>query len=307
MITKSPGVPFLLVALTALSLAAGTTAQRLRPRDIDSLPSKQADARATYGDGDQQFGELRLPRGSGPHPLAIIIHGGCWVSRFATLQNTAAIADALRDQGVATWNVEYRRLDHPGGGWPGTFTDVATAVDHARVLAKQHPLDLSRVVVVGHSAGGHLALWAAARSRLPQDSPIYVRDPLSVAGAVALGGPGDLRDFTTYAASICGTPVIEQLMGGTPDSKPERYAQGSPAALLPLGTRQVLIVGDNDPVMPARARDAYVAAAVKAGDNAEVVVVPGGHFEVIAPTSEAWPTVRDRVLHLVGARSNSRR
>jgi acetyl esterase/lipase len=113
------------VAITIAVAAPAVTGQRLRPRDVDALPSKKADARIAYGADPLQFGELRLPAGSGPFPVGVVIHGGCWVSKFATLQNTSAMADALRDSGVATWNVEYRRLDNDGGGWPGTFADIA--------------------------------------------------------------------------------------------------------------------------------------------------------------------------------------
>jgi acetyl esterase/lipase len=290
-----------LVLLGGLAAPPVLIGQRwLRARDVEMLSSRPADARIVYGKEDLQFGDLRLPKGPGPFPVAVVIHGGCWVSKFATLQSTAAMADALRDAGVATWNIEYRRLDNPGGGWPGTFADVAAAADELPAIAKRHPLDLSRVMAVGHSAGGHLALWLAARSRLPRTSSLYRERPLPLHAAAALGGPGDLRDFTTYASTVCGGPVIEQLMGGNPGSVPDRYAQGSPSELLPLGVRQVLIVGSDDRVMPARAREAYVAAAAKAGDVAEVVVVPAAaHFEVIAPTSAAWPTVRDTLLGLV--------
>lgn len=289
----------------ATALAAALAAQqqpRLSPRDVDRLPSKPADTKIPYGDDSQQFGELRLPSGNGPFPVAIVIHGGCWVSTFATLQNTAALSDALRDAGIATWNLEYRRLDQPGGGWPGTFTDIAAGVDRLADVAKSHPLDLSRVAVVGHSAGAHLALWAAARAKLPASSAIASKSPLKMRAAVALGGPGDLRNFTQHAQRVCGTPVIERLLGGSPESVPERYAHGSPIELLPFGVRQLLIVGENDGVMPEAARNAYVDAARKAGDVAEVIVVPGGHFEVIAPVSAAWPTVRDKILELVRRR-----
>ena len=287
-------------AMLACTLAGvAVHAQRLRPRDIDALPSKPADTKIPYGSDELQYGELRLPKGKGPFPLAVVIHGGCWVSKFATLQNTAALADALRDAGVATWNIEYRRLDQKGGGWPGTFTDVADATDRLRDIAKEHPLDLSRVVAVGHSAGGHLALWAGGRTRLPKESPLYRDMPLPIRAAVALGGPGDLKAFYGYAANICGSNVIEQLMGGSPAAVPQRYAHGSPKELLPLGTRQVLIVGVDDGVMPPPEREQYAAAATKAGDKAEVIEVPGGHFEVIAPTSAAWPTVRDTILGVV--------
>jgi len=292
-----------LVVRALLALAVpwyGALAQRLTPRAIDALPSRPADHRLAYGSDSLQFGDLRLPTGAGPHPLVIVIHGGCWVSRFATLQNTAALSDALRDAGVATWNVEYRRLDHPGGGWPGTFADVAAAADYVRTLAARFPVDTTRVMAIGHSAGGHLALWLGGRSRLPKESPLHDRAPMKLRGVVALGGPGDLADFTTYAASICGAPVIEQLMGGAPADVPARYAQGSPHALLPLGTHQLLIVGADDRVVPERARNAYVAAALSAGDSAEALVMPdAGHFEVIAPTWAGWSTIRERILRLL--------
>jgi acetyl esterase/lipase len=292
-----------LVVLLAAGVALALSTQRLRPRDVDALPSRAADARVSYGEDPLQFGELRLPAGKGPFPVAIVIHGGCWVSTFATLQNTAAFSDGLRESGLATWNIEYRRLDNTGGGWPGTFADVAAAADHVRILASKHPLDLARVVSVGHSAGAHLALWLAARSRLPATSVLRRENPLPLSAAVALGGPGDLREFSTYDSKICSAPVIEQLLGGTPQAVPDRYAQGSPVELLPFKTPQILIVGADDGVMPEAARDRYVAAARKAGDTAEVLVVPNaGHFEVIAPTSAAWPAVRDRILKAANVR-----
>lgn len=287
------------LGLTLWAAAQEALPKRLSPRDVDALPSKAADARIAYGKDDLQYGDLRLPAGKGPFPVAVVIHGGCWVSKFATLQNTSALSDALRDAGVATWNVEYRRLDQPGGGWPGTFTDVAAATDHIRELAKKHPVDPSRVVAVGHSAGAHLALWLAARPRLPKGSPLHGESPLKLRAAIALGGPGDLRAFRAYDERICGSPVIDQLMGGTPEEHPERYAHGSPVELLPLGIPQVLIVGVNDGVMPRPERESYAARVMKAGDRIELVDVPGGHFEVIAPVSAAWPSVRDKILDIV--------
>ena len=286
-------------ALAIVPVVAG--AQFLRPRDVDALPSRAADARIAYGTDSLQFGDLRVPAGRGPFPVAVVIHGGCWQHNFASLQNTAALSDALRDAGVATWNVEYRRYDNPGGGWPGTFLDVAVATDSLRSIATRYPLDLTRVVSVGHSAGGHLALWLAARRRLAANSPLRTGAPLPLAAAIALGGPGDLRDFSSYGDPICGERVIQKLMGGDPDVVPDRWAQGSPVQLLPLGTRQIMIAGESDRVMPQRALEAY-ATAVRAkgggvGGDIEIIRIPGAaHFEVIAPTSAAWPTVRDVIV-----------
>jgi acetyl esterase/lipase len=286
--------------LVTASLRGGAQA-RLRPRDVDTLPAKPATARLSYGPDSLQFGDLRLPDGRGPFPVVVIIHGGCWVHRLASLQNTTALADALRDAGVATWNVEYRRLDNPGGGWPGPFHDIGAAVDTLRGLARQYPLDLGRVLVTGHSAGGHLALWVAARRRLPAGSAAGTRDPLAIRAAVALGGPGDLRDFMTYGQRSCGEGVIDKLLGGTWEQEPARWRQASPAELLPLGVRHRMIAGDGDFIMPERARNAWVALAVARGDSADQIVVPdAGHFEVIAPSTAAWPLVRNGILSLIG-------
>ena len=150
------------------SLGLGTAAAQLSQQDVARLSVPPADHRIAYGPDAMQFGDLRLPKGSGPHPLAIIVHGGCWLAAFADLQLMAPLSDALTRAGIATWNIEFRSVDSRGGGWPNTLLDVASAVDHSRELAAQHPLDLKRVVVIGHSAGGHLAQWAAARHRLPE-------------------------------------------------------------------------------------------------------------------------------------------
>lgn len=268
--------------------------------DINALPSAPADERYAYGADAQQFGDLRLPKGPGPYPVAVIIHGGCWVERYADLQNIAALADALRRQGIATWNIEYRREDQAGGGWPGTFLDVAQAVDALRDLAKRHPLDLSRVITVGHSAGGQLALWAAARPKLPRTSALFFPRPLAIRGVVALGTPGDLARFRLKEEDICGEAVVTDLLGGGPENVPERYAQASPVEMLPLGVPQIFVTGEADPVETPGDGAAYVAAARAAGDRAEQRIVPdAAHFEYNSPNSVAWPVVRDAVLSLL--------
>ena len=130
---------------------------------VTALPASTPYIRASYGFGPIEVGELRLPPGKGPFPVAVIIHGGCWAKGFATMRMLSPLADALTAKGFATWNIEYRQLGDTGGGWPGTFQDWGAALDHLRVLARTQPLDLKRVIVVGHSAGGHAALWLAAR------------------------------------------------------------------------------------------------------------------------------------------------
>ena len=260
--------------LLCLTLSSRSSAQQrlLRASDNDTLPSKPSTARIHYGPDSLQFGDLRLPSAPGPYPVVIVIHGGCWVSRFATLQNSAALADALRDAGFATWNIEYRRTDNPGGGWPNTFLDVARATDHLRMIAEPYALDLTHTIALGHSAGGHLALWLAAADRVPATSEIARRDPLRLRGAVALAGIADLADFRTYSANSCGD-VVDPLMGGSPEQFPARYAAGSPAALFPLSVPQVQIVGTLDRIMPQRAREAHQAAARESGSAFELIVI----------------------------------
>ena len=294
-----------IVAFTAITTIDADAQTFLRPADVNAIPSKPANARIPYGADSLQFGDLRLPNGPGPFPVAIVIHGGCWVHAFAAVQNSAALSDALRDAGVATWNVEYRRRDDPGGGWPGTMQDVAAAADSLQSLARRYPLDLSHVVAVGHSAGGHLALWLAARRKIGADSPLHASNPLPLSGVIALGGPGDLRDFASYAGAICGDGVVENLLGGTFEQFPDRWRDASPSSFLPLGVPQVMLAGASDRIMPQRNLDAYANMARAAGDSVQVIVVPGAaHHEVMAPTSVAWPAVRNAVTHALGLKDS---
>lgn len=275
-------------------------AQFQSQQDVARLPAAPADDRIPYGSDRLQFGDLRLPKGDGPHPVAIVIHGGCWLSAFADLQLMAPLSDALTRTGIATWNIEFRSVDSPGGGWPGTLLDVANAVDHVRELATRYPLDLTRVVVVGHSAGGHLALWAAARHRLPEKSPLFMKNPLTVRGAVTLGGISDLKSYQQESAG-CGRPIL-RLMGGSPSEVPERYQQASPIEMLPLGVKQTLIVGAHDTIVRPQHNRAFATAAQKSGDDVQLIVLDNAaHFEVIAPNSSAWPTVQNAVSSLLDA------
>ena len=289
------------VVLVACLIACSTSvAALLKPREVDKIPAAPPDQTIAYGSDAQQFAHLRLPKGNAPFPVAVIIHGGCWL-KFADANNTEPMSDALRNAGVATWNIEYRRADNEGGGWPGTFSDIAAAIDHLREIAPRYQLDLNRVVAVGHSAGGHLALWAAARSRLESNSALFTKQPLQLKGAVNLAGPSDLRTFpSAHMQQVCGSVPTLKLLGGSVEDFAARYRDGSPAALLPIGVPQILITGSLDHLVPPAFGQSYEATARRSGDDVEMIVIEGaGHFEVIAPTTPAWPIVQERVLSLV--------
>lgn len=269
-------------------------AQTLTYSDIQKLEMPAADHRITYGSAPQQFGDLRLPKGKGQHPVAILIHGGCWYSEY-DLNHIASFAAALTELGVATWTVEYRRVGNPGGGWPGTFADVALAADHLRVLARSYPLDLKRVITIGHSAGGQLALWLAARKQLSRTSLLYVSNPLKLSGVVSLAGITDMRGFS----SGCND-AVRRVLGGTVAEISYRYRETSPIELLPLGVRQSLIQGSLDKIVPPELGAKYKLAAEKRGESVKLIALEGaGHFELIAPRSSAWPIVEKEVRSLL--------
>jgi acetyl esterase/lipase len=296
--TDSPTSSFLSSQASAGNPAASET---LTVEDILALPVPPADHRIPYGSDPFEFGDLRLPAGEGPHPVAIVIHGGCWRARY-TLEHIGNLAAALTRAGIATWSLEYRRVGNAGGGWPGSFEDVGRGADHLRELAQSFPLDLNRVVVVGHSAGGHLALWLAARQRLPTDSPLYRSHPLRLGGVISLAGVADLQ--RALAEEVCGD-AIAQLMGGSPAEVPQRYLQASPAELLPLGVPQRLVDGARDQIVPLRLDRAYEAAARERGDDVRLMVVEeAGHFELIVPGSSAWMAMEGAVRSLLGLQPN---
>lgn len=281
--------------------ASATSAERLMtPQDLEALPSREPDVRVAYGPEASEYGELRVPAGPGPHPVVILIHGGCFKAAYATSGYLGPMGDALEDDGIATWNIEYRRLGEAGGGWPGTYLDVGHAVDHLRTLARAHRLDLGRVVIVGHSAGGHLAMWAAARARVPEDSPIDADDPLQVRGVIDLAGPLDLTANISGYEALCNDTVITDLLGGTPTAVPERYAQASPAKLIPTGVPQVVFIGEYEEFVPRPFAEAYVRAAAGAGDPVRLILIPGvGHFELASPQASPWPRVEAAIRSLL--------
>jgi acetyl esterase/lipase len=270
----------------------------MRPADLGKLPMPPADHIFSYGQDANQIGELRLPAGPGPHPIVVLVHGGCWMPQAA--RYLAAMGDELRKDGIASWNIEYRRIGQPGGGWPGTYLDVGHAVDHLRDLATPYKLDLNRVVVLGHSAGGHLALWAGTRKRIDVTSPLFIPRALPVRGVINMAGPIDVAENITHYEEACRGPVVASLMGGTVAAVPERYKSVSPKTFLPLGVSQVLIWGDQENFVPQPFAEQYVAAAVRSGDRARLILVAGtGHFETASPFTSAWPVVRKAVRTLL--------
>jgi acetyl esterase/lipase len=274
----------------------------MRASDLGRLEeAPPPDERVPYGDDPLQFGELRLPpNGKKPYPVAIFVHGGCWLAEYV-IAHTRALAEAFAQAGIATWAIEYRRVGDEGGGWPNTFLDIARGADHLREVARSYPLDLSRVIAVGHSAGGQFALWLAARDRLPESSELRrdseAREPIRLRGVLGLAAAGDLAFL--HEQKVCGH-VIDKLMGGSPAEVPERYAAGSPAQLVPVGTPQILLNGVHDSSWtPVALR--YIEAARAAGaSNLRVVEAPeSGHFEMIDPSSSTWPLVLEAARDLL--------
>lgn len=236
--------------------------------------------RSRYGGGRSRFGELHLPVRAGPHPVAVLLHGGFWRRRYDLTLMDGLCRD-LAACGWAAWNLEYRRLGLlAGGGWPETFDDVAAGIDHLATL-RNLDVDLDTVAAIGHSAGGHLALWAASRKR-PRVPVTHVAAQAPVA---------DLREAARLGLSGDAAP---KLLGGDPHRRPQRYAAASPLERLPLAVPQLLVHGEEDGIVPVSMSLRYHDAALAAGDPVELVVLPAtGHFEHLDPRSDAWAAVKD--------------
>jgi acetyl esterase/lipase len=247
-----------------------------------------------YGPHPSQCADLHRPPTPGPHPVIVLVHGGSWQTRYGKVV-TRGLAVDLAAGGWAVWNIEYRRVGPGGGGgWPATFEDVAAAIDRlADIDGDKNGLDLDRVVAVGHSAGGHLALWAAGRERLPDGAP-GAGPRVRPAAAVSLAGVNDLG--AAYAAHPPVGAAVGALMGGGPDELPEAYALADPIRQVPLAVPVLLVHGTEDAtVSVARSRD-YAAAAREAGGEVRLVEIPGpagAHRRVLNPFGTAWGAARE--------------
>ena len=266
-------------------------------REILDRPPPAADVRVAYGTESAQFGDLRLPAGPGPHPAIIVLHGGFWRAQYDLL-HIGHLCAALTAAGYATWSLEYRRVGEPGGGWPGTLQDVSTGSAHLANLAQLYPIDLSRVIAMGHSAGGHLALWLAAHSRAPIEAVNCPTLPFALRGAVSLAGVVDLR---RAAALRLGNGAAEAFLGGSSEDVSDRFTAASPRERLPIGVPHVLVHGQEDDIVPIVLARAYFTAASQSGDQVRLNALPAtGHFAVIDPLSHAWPVVQAAVGSLLG-------
>jgi acetyl esterase/lipase len=248
-----------------------------------------------YGPDRSQRADLYLPAGAGPHPVMVLVHGGSWQKRYGRVVMRGLAADLVR-RGWAVWNIEYRRLGN-GGGWPQTFEDVAAAVDH--LVELDAPLDLEQVSITGHSAGGHLALWAASRERLPEGVPgaqprVTFKRAVSQAGVVDLAGG--------YRAWRGG--AVRALMGGSPEELPERYAVADPINFVPLDMPVLLVHGVRDETVTVRLSREYAQRARAAGGQVELIEIEGeagGHRAHIDPRGVAWAAVTDWLEQPIGA------
>jgi len=262
-----------------------------------------APTRLAYGDAASQFADLTLPRASpdgapdrrtGLVPVVALIHGGFWQATYDLTLMEPLAADLLA-RGWSVLNVEYRRVGEAGGGWPGTLADVGAALDLLATAPEAEGIDPERVITVGHSAGGHLALWCASREGLPEDAPGARPSVVPVAAV----GQAAVCDLVRGADADLGGGACQSLLGGEPDEVPDRYDLASPAARLPLGVPQLLVHGTDDRIVPPAQSQTYAGAATAAGDQVELSAVPGDHFIHLDPTNQAWTTITDRLPSLL--------
>jgi len=279
--------------------------------DLTERPRPEPTSTIRYGEDSMQVVDLWLPEGRGPHPTALMVHGGCWQTGIADRRLMDWISDDLRRRGIAVWNIDYRGVDRQGGGYPGTFLDAGAAADALRDHAPRHNLNISRLVAIGHSAGGHLALWLAARSApaarspgplIPRGSPLTAAaNPIHIPTVISLGGLPDLELAATPPGSGCGTEVIERLVGPPTMSSRNVFADTSVPRLAPLRIRQVLINGLQDRIIPASYAEDYARQMRAAGDDVRVRMIERtGHVELISPGTAAWAAAVAEIERALG-------
>jgi acetyl esterase/lipase len=256
-----------------------------------------------YGEHERQVVDLYLPKGAGPHPVVVMIHGGCWSAPWdRTLMNH--VSDDLRKRGIAVWNIDYRVIEKGGSGYPHVFDDSWAAIHALTVQGRAHGLDPDRVVAVGHSAGGHLALWyGARRARWQPPANVRMIPPPEFRSVVSLGGLPDLELAEQPPGSGCGTEVIGQLVGRGQPGRADPFADTSVPRMGALGLPQVLINGLNDRIIPNSFPEDYARKMRAKGDDVRVRMIPDtGHIELIAPETRAWAAAVEEIERALGRR-----
>jgi len=264
-------------------------------------PFVPPDKRFWYGDNILQFGDWRKPAGEGPFPLAIVIHGGYWRNKYG-LDYFGRACEALRQAGIATWSIEFRRVGDEGGSYPGTFLDVAKAIDFVASLEFKretgNSVDLNNIVVIGHSAGGHLGVWAAARDQIPKTDPLWTENPLKLKGVVSLAGVHSLEYASQQQLS---NSASDELMNGSAKDFPDRFHYASPINLLPINAYITLIHGTADTNVPLELSTQYLEAA-KGAPNVKYIEIDGAdHFHIVDPDSFCWKIIEQSTWDIINA------
>ncbi len=277
--------------LPALLFSTPVLAAPMTLADYLALSGPAPTEKFVYGPAPSQFAELFRPAGKGPFPIVVLVHGGCWTVQYGGIVQMRNVAGALAARGIAVWNVEYRRVDEEGGGYPGTYLDINAALDKLADLAPRYQLDTGRIVAMGHSAGGQLVQWIAGRAKIAPSSPLFQASPLPIRQVISLGGLADLRHEQDLIKRSCDRSIA-QLAGLPSATRPDVFADTSAAELMPNGSRTILITGALDTVSPPRAAYAFAARAQAAGDRAEVIILPNAsHYDEIAASSPAWKLI----------------
>lgn len=274
------------------SVSLGMVEKLLTPFDIINIKYNKNFEKLYYGEHSRQFGHLRLPNNESNKklPVIVVIHGGCWISKFASVNFMEPFSQELQSIGYAVWNIEYRTSDINGGGWPGTFLDVASSISYLKEISELCNLDLDNITLIGHSSGGHLALWYANKDSLSKDSDIYSEDTIKPKLAVNIAGPTDLKQFCDHEKIACGEEVISNLLlKVNSDNKDSRYHDASPHNLISSDINQVLLVGSKDNCLPVKYLERYKQSADAIGASVKLFVLDDvGHFDFLSPNSESF-------------------
>jgi acetyl esterase/lipase len=291
----------LILALLTILLSSQTIAEPIRLQDYLAIAGPPPDSRIAYGPAQSQFVELFRPTGAGPYPVVVLLHGGCWAHKYGGLTQVAAMGRTLANEGIAVWSIEYRGVDEDGGGFPGTYEDIASALDTLWDQSSALDIDLTRLVAVGHSAGAQLAQWAAARERISPASPLYAATPLPIPAVIGLGTLPDLHDAWSIERACRLDPLT---LTGTPQpGRQDVLADTSPTAMLPSGAHTVLINGELDTVAPPDLAARYALVARRAGNDVKTIVVPdASHYDEVLTSSPVWPVLQAQIREALDIR-----